>query len=252
MNSAKIHFGTSGWSYKDWVGPFYPEKTKQTEYLSLYARRFNTVEIDSTFYGIPRPTTVEKWRETTPENFLFSPKVPKDITHDRKLLESSDVWDEFIRTMQILGPKLGPVVLQFEYSFKFEKHFEQLKDFIQNNKYPLRLCVEVRDQNWINPSFFDFLRSQNIALVLNDLYYMPRMTEITADFTYIRFLGNRKLVPDGFTHRRIDRAKELDWWQDWIQKFMTKEIEVFVYSNNRYEGFAPGTIGDLKQRLGSV
>ena len=100
MVEANIHIGTSGWSYKDWVGPFYPEGAKSTDYLRLYSRRFNTVEIDSTFYGIPRPATVEKWKESTPEEFVFSPKVPSEITHENRLRNADSVWEYFLQTMR--------------------------------------------------------------------------------------------------------------------------------------------------------
>ena len=249
MPSSKLHIGTSGWSYKDWVGPFYPPSTKQAEYLSFYAGKFDCVEIDSTFYGTPRQTTVEKWATLTKPGFIFAPKVPKEITHQKRLKNCSAEWSEYVQTMQILGPKLGPVVLQFDFNFTFEKHFKNLEEFLEKNPYNIRMCVEVRHKSWINDLFYDLLKKHNIALVLNDLYYMPRLTEITADFTYIRLLGNRKLVPDNFTERRIDRSKELDWWTDWVEKFLSKDLEVFAFSNNRYEGFALATIKDLMLRL---
>lgn len=249
MAANKIRFGTSGWSYKDWLGPFYPTGTKQADYLNFYSQKFNTVEIDSTFYGTPRPTTVVKWAAITADNFIFCPKVPQIITHEKRLYNCTAEWNEYAETMQLLGQKLGPLVLQFDYKFTYSNFFENLKSFIAENKHDLRLCIEVRHKSWINEQFYDFLRSENMALVLNDLHYMPRLTELTADFTYIRFLGNRKMIPDDFSHRRIDRSKELDWWQEWITKFLQNDIEVFVFSNNRYEGFAPDTITDLTKRL---
>jgi uncharacterized protein YecE (DUF72 family) len=249
QKSKKLHIGTSGWSYKDWVDPFYPEGTKQGDYLPYFATKFDTVEIDSTFYGTPRPATVEKWAALTPAHFLFCPKVPQEITHEKRLLNCDEQWKEFIETMKILGPKLGPVVLQFDFKFNFKEHFSILENFLDIVSKQTRLCVEIRHKSWLNNTFYDFLKQHNTALVLNDLHYMPRLTKITADFTYISFLGNRKLVPDDFSHRRIDRSKELDWWQKWIEKFLTNDLEIYAYSNNRYEGFAPGTIKDLLSRF---
>lgn len=244
-----IHIGTSGWSYKDWLGPFYPPETKQSDYLQHYAAQFKTVEIDSTFYAIPRISTVENWYERTPDSFVFSPKVPKEITHDKRLSECTSTWDRYLHTMQILKHKLGPIVLQFDYKFNFKDHFSVLESFLSAHHQEARMCVEVRHKSWHVPEFFEMLREYNVALVLNDLYYMPRKIELTADFTYVRLLGNRKQIPDDFSHVRINRDKDFHWWTDWIRKFQEKELEVFVYSNNRYQGHAPATIRAIQEHL---
>ena len=152
--------------------------------------------------------------------------------------------------MQILKHKLGPIVLQFDYKFKFEEHISVLDVFLSKNPYnKIKLCVEIRNKDWHNPEFYDLLRKHKVALVLNDLYYMPRIVEITADFVFIRLLGNRKQIPDDFSHVRVNRDKDLDWWSDWINQFLEKELEVWVYSNNRYQGHAPSTITELQKRI---
>ncbi len=245
----KIHIGTSGWSYKDWVGPFYPEGTKQSGYLGIYSGIFDTVEVDSTFYGIPRTSTVEKWFSITDDNFIFAPKVPQEITHEKRLLQCESIWEQFISTMKILKHKLGPVVLQFDYKFSFDEHFSNLKNFLSGINDDLQICIEIRNKNWHKKEFYDLLKSHNAALVLNDLYYLPRVIELTADFTYVRLLGNRKQIPDDFSHVRVNRDKDLDWWADWIEQFREKELEVYVYSNNRYQGHAPQTIRSLATRI---
>jgi len=249
--SKKLHIGTSGWSYKDWLGPYYPDGTKQKDYLSYYAQKFSTVEIDSTFYAIPRPSTVENWYQKTPANFIFSPKVTKLITHDKRLQDCQEDWNRFLQTMSILKEKLGPVVLQFDYKFVPEQHFGLLENFLATNHGSARICVEIRHKSWHSPEFFEMLKQFNTALVLNDLYYMPKVVELTADFTYIRLLGNRKQIPDDFSHVRINREKDLDWWADWIEQMLDKELEVFAYSNNRYQGHAPATIRTLQKKLGT-
>lgn len=246
----KIHIGTSGWSYRDWLGVFYPKKSKQSEYLSFYAAKFNSVEVDSTFYAIPRITTVQNWFDITPENFTFSLKTPQIITHEKRLSNCENEWNQFIQTVQILKHKLGPIVLQFDYKFKYEEHYFVLDTFLSNISISdIKLCVEIRNKDWHNPEFYDLLRKHEVALVLNDLYYMPRIVEITADFVFIRLLGNRKQIPDDFSHVRVNRDKDLDWWTDWINQFLEKELEVWVYSNNRYQGHAPSTITELQKRI---
>lgn len=249
MKPNKLFIGTSGWSYKDWVGPFYPVGTKAADYLSIYTGKYNTVEVDSTFYGIPRETTVQKWAEISSKNFTFSPKVPQEITHENRLKKCDQIWEKFLKTLQILGPKLGPVVLQFDYKFKFKEHFEILEHFLHQHAREARLCVEIRNRDWHQESFYEMLSKYNTALILNDLYYMPRVVKLTADFTYIRLLGNRKQIPDDFSHARVNRDKDLDWWANWIDRILDKELEVYVYSNNRYQGHAPTTVDNLKGLL---
>ena len=245
-----IYMGTSGWSYKDWLGVFYPDYTKQSEYLPYYANKFNSVEVDSTFYAIPRETTVLNWFSITPENFTFSLKTPQIITHEKRLNHCENEWNQFIQTVQLLKYKLGPIILQFDYKFRFNEHFSLLDEFFSKNVYKdVKLCTEIRNKDWHTKEFYDLLRKHKIALVLNDLYYMPRVIELTADFVYIRLLGNRKQIPNNFSKVRVNRDEDLDWWADWINKFLEKELEVWVYSNNRYQGHAPSTIVELKKRI---
>jgi len=242
--------GTSGWSYKDWRGVFYPQGKKAAEYLAYYSQKMDSVEIDSTFYGVPRASTVENWFNCTPDRFIFCPKVPKQITHDRRLEGCGAEWRAFLERMRLLKHKLGPLVLQFEYKFKFTEYFKILESFLQEEAFSeTKLCIEVRDKNWYQPAFFDLLRRYNVALVLNDLYYMPRISEVTADFTYIRLLGNRRQIPDDFSHVRIDRDKDFDFWTKKINEFLKKNLEVYVYSNNRYQGHAPSTIESIREHL---
>jgi uncharacterized protein YecE (DUF72 family) len=249
MSEKKLYIGTSGWSYKDWVGPFYPKGTAAGDYLQIYSKMLNTVEIDSTFYGIPRESIIIKWKESTPHGFIFCPKVPSEITHDNRLENSDGIWERFLNTMNLLDDKLGPVVLQFDYKFSYEEHLNNLKAFLDRHSDEVQICVEIRNRNWHREEFYELLQKYNTALVLNDLYYMPRVVRLTADFTYVRLLGNRKQIPDNFSHVRVNRDKDLDWWSHWIEEFLEKELEVYVYSNNRYQGHAPTTIELLQNRL---
>ena len=248
---SSLFIGTSGWSYKDWLGPFYPQGSKQKEYLSLYSQQFRNVEIDSTFYAIPRLSTVENWYKQTPENFRFCPKVAKQITHDKQLLDCDEDWNRFLDTMRALQFKLGPLVLQFDYKFRYDTHFKQLESFLKTHHKEERLCVEIRHRSWHNESFYKMLSNFNCALVLNDLYYMPRIVQLTTDFTYVRLLGNRKQIPDDFSHVRVNREQDFNWWTEWIHRFLQKNLDVYVYSNNRYQGHAPSTIRTLQQKLQS-
>ena len=233
--------GTSGWSYKDWNGVFYPEKTPANRFLGEYSRRFNAVEIDSTFYAIPRIEDVRKWADAVPESFMFSPKFPRIITHEKRLSDCDEERTLFLRVIGELGEKLGPLLLQFDYTFQSDR-MQSLDSFLAGIPRVFRIAVEIRHRSWYKTDFFNILRRHNAAIVLHDLYYMPKMTGITADFTYIRLLGNRKQIPDDFSHVRIKREKEFVWWAEKIREFMSREIDVFLFINNRYQGHAPASV----------
>lgn len=244
-----IHIGTSGWSYADWVGPFYAAATPPGRYLTEYARHLRAVEIDSTFYRIPTERMVEGWARATPPGFLFAPKFPRAITHEKRLQGCEAERDLFLGRMERLGGKLGPLVLQFDYTFRYEEH-DLLEAFLITLPAGRRYAVEVRHRGWLRDEFYALLERRRAALVLHDLHYMPRLDRATTDFVFVRLLGKRSLVPDDFTHVRIDRGQELDAWAEQIRAFSDRGLEIFVFANNRYQGHAPATCRDLARRLG--
>ena len=121
-----LHIGTIGWSYEHWIGNFYPQSARKKDLLLEYSNHFRTVEVDSTFYRIPKHTTIKKWKEETPKDFIFSTKFPKAITHEMMLKDSSNKTEFFIKSISLLGSKLGPLLIQFPYKFKPEKFFRFL------------------------------------------------------------------------------------------------------------------------------
>lgn len=246
---AMIHIGTSGWSYADWVGPFYAPGTSPGRYLNEYARRLGSVEIDSTFYRIPTEHMVEGWARATPPGFLFAPKFPRAISHEKRLQGCEAERDLFLSRMERLGDKLGPLVLQFDYTFRYAEH-HLLEAFLMALPAGRRYAVEVRHRGWLRDEFYALLERRRAALVLHDLHYMPVLDRATTDFVFIRLLGKRSLVPDDFSHVRIDRAQGLDAWAEKIRAFADGGLEVFVFANNRYQGHAPATCRDLARHLG--
>ncbi len=237
-----LYLGTQGWSYASWVGPFYPEGTSAGGYLAEYARHFPTVELDTTFYAIPKPSLVDHWDRSTPEGFIFSAKFPKIITHEKKLEGCEAELTAFLQIMSRLGDKLGPLVLQFDYTFRFSQ-FDNLSQFLSKLPKDHRYAIEIRHRNWLKEEFYELLSNHKIALVLADYAYMPKLEKITADFAYIRWLGNRKDVPDD-TYAKIilDRTKELQDWSKVVKGFIDKKIPVYGYFNNHYMGHSPGSI----------
>jgi len=239
MAAGKLHLGTQGFSFKDWVGPFYPQGTASRGYLEAYAKHFSTVEIDSTFYGIPRQSTVQGWRKRTPQEFQFAAKFPRLITHDKKLDGALGDAQRFVETMQILEDKLAVLTLQFAYDFTPD-YFHRLEDFLQALPSGPRYAVEVRNRAWITPELGEMLSQVNAALVLQDLNYMPKLDWITADFTVI-WLGRRKDISQ-FDHIQIDRSQQLEDWAQRARLFLAQGVDVYGYFNNHFAGHSPASV----------
>lgn len=236
-----LYLGTSGWSYADWEGTLYPEGLPAASRLAEYARHYATVEIDSTFYGTPRRSTVEKWREIVPKGFLFAAKFPQEITHENNLVGSEVLARTFISTMELLGDKLGPLLLQLPPSFTVEGMGE-LEDFLSALPGGFRYAVEVRHRSWLRSDLPAMLRDHGAALTLIDYPRMPRMEEATAGFVYVRWLGDRREFPSGHIHLKKDRDDDLLWWAGIVDRFLKEGKTVFAYANNHYQNHSPSTL----------
>jgi uncharacterized protein YecE (DUF72 family) len=262
-----IHLGTSAFTAAGWEGSFYPQGMKPADYLTYYATKFDTVEVDSTFYRTPSAATVNGWARKTPDGFLFSAKVPQVITHEKMLVGAEAEFKQFLETMDLLGEKLGPMVLQFPYfnrtKFKSGGEFLKLLTALME-KLPSdhMFAIEIRNKSWLDARFAGALRDHNVALVLQDHSWMPRPAQlfeqfdpITADFTYIRWLGDRK----GIEQRTktwdvviVDRTRELAEWVEIVRKVHKRRIQIFAYANNHYAGHAPATVEQFQQMLGPL
>jgi len=250
MTQVKMHIGTQGFSYKDWQGNFYPQFISQKDFLRFYSSRFKTVEIDMTFYRIPTVETVTKWAATTPDDFVFTAKFPQTVTHEGGIESRLDDARAFIQVMRAMGAKLGPLLLQFPYGFKPDRE-DILLQLIAAMPDDLRVAVELRNRTWLEvDSVFDRMREKNIALCLIDHPWMPRLTTRTADFVYIRFLGDRKKIEDDFSYIRNDREEELNWWKGLIDEVAAEKRDLYAYFNNHYSGHAPSTAWRLMEKLG--
>ena len=236
-----LYLGTSGWSYADWEGTLYPEALPSGARLAEYVKIFATVEIDSTFYGIPRRSTVKNWREVAPDGFLFAAKFPKEITHDRNLVGAEAEAESFLNTMAGLGERLGPLLLQLPPSFDVEG-MGVLEDFLERLPEGFRYAVEVRHRSWLGSDLPEMLGERGAALTLIDYPKMPRMEGATADFSYIRWLGDRQEFPSGHTRLRKERDDDLSWWSDLVGRFLEEGKTVFAYANNHYQNHSPSTL----------
>jgi uncharacterized protein YecE (DUF72 family) len=236
-----LYLGTSGWSYADWEGTVYPPNTPSGARLAEYVKHYATVEIDSTFYGTPKRSTVERWRELAPDGFLFAAKFPREVTHENSLVRSGEATRTFVETMSGLGDRLGPLLVQLPPSFAVDG-MGVLEHFLDELPKGPNYAVEVRHRSWLRSDLADMLREKQVALTLIDYPGMPRVDRATAPFSYIRWLGDRREFPAGHTHSKRDRADDLSWWAGVVEGFLSQEMTVFAYANNHYQNHSPSTL----------
>jgi len=244
----KLQVGMMGWSYSFWKGNFYPETLAPKEFLAYYAKQFTTVEVDSTFYRIPRTQSVLDWKEQTPQGFLFSLKFPQVITHVKMLENCQEETRVFLERVRLLKEKLGALLLQFPYTFG-DEHVQLLRDFLENLPKKHRYVVEVRNRKLLNGRFYSLLRDSNVVLAWVDSPLMPLIDEVTSDFIYVRWEGDRRRVKGTLGRIEVDRATKIKQWADRLRPFLEKRIEVFGYFSKYYSGHSPS---DAKELLGII
>jgi len=245
-----VRIGCSGWSYADWVGPFYPKETTPQQYLSLYSKIFDCVEIDSTFYRAPSPSMVEQWSANTPDGFVFAPKLPKRITHDQHLQDVSSYLEHFTRTLGQLGQKLGPFVVQLPPSFKLPKHERALANFIAELTPDLRYAIEFRHKSWFNTSTQKLLEDKNVCQVWSVNQYLTTPAPITSDMVYLRLVGDRKITE--FKETQRDQTKTMKTWSEALEDVAGSVRERFVFFNNHFAGFGPASANEFRRLMGLV
>ena len=252
-----LRLGSSSFTANGWNLTFYPPGMHSRDYLSYYATRFDTLEVDTTYYRIPAISTVQGWYNKTPPNFQFALKMPQEITHERVLVDVNSVFNEFLRATEPLAEKLAIILLQFPYfnqnSFASAADFlARLKPFFEKLPAQPRFALEIRNKHWLGPALYDLLRQHNVALALIDHPWMPRPNEfsrksefLTTDFTYIRWLGDRKPIEaltEVWDKTIIDRSADLQEWAEACRGFQKLKIRVYAFANNHYEGHAPATL----------
>jgi uncharacterized protein YecE (DUF72 family) len=237
-----VHVGTSGWNYRDWRGRFYPPGMPARRWLEHYATVFDTVEVNATFYRLASQPAVQTWVEQTPEDFVFSVKASRYLTHVRRL---RDISARVRRFYDPLGPladsgKLGPVLWQLPANFARDD--ARLRDAVEGLPAG-RHCFEFRHPSWFDDSVYEILRENRLALVIGDHPDRPFQTrEITADWTFVRFHYGRRGRNGNYSQ------SELETWRRRIAAWRSR-IEVFAYFNNDWNGCAPRNARWLDRRL---
>lgn len=249
-----VRVGTQGWNYADWVGPLYPTGTRPRDFLSIYARAFDTVEVDSTFYAIPGRSTVRGWAERTPPGFVFSLKLPREITHERRLVGAEGVLEEFCDRARELGDRLGPILIQLGPDFG-PGELPALEEFLATLPSDLRFALEFRQSGWFTPETYDLLRNCGVALALSDGRWSSRETLLslvgrpTAPFQYIRWMGPDRRITS-FARVQVDREAEIALWAEALRRAPASPFQVFGYFNNHFSGHSPASARSLQRRLG--
>lgn len=246
--SGQALFGTCGWSYGDWNGVFYPDKTSGRQRLVRYSERFSTVEIDSTFYAIPARTTVHGWRERSPEGFIFSAKFPREITHQARLLECGEAAATFVDVMSELGDRLGTLLIQLPPTMTV-RDFDNLQRFLEGLPDGYSYAVEVRHRSWLVEPFAKLLRRWNVALALTDGAHLQRFWRVTSQVVYIRWLGQWNAFE---CYDRLQRQvdDDLDWWVPRMEHVLDKGATILGYVNNNFAGHSPAVVDLLNKQFG--
>ena len=252
--AAAIRIGTQGWNYDAWVGPFYPAGTRSGDFLTVYARAFDTVEVDSTFYAIPPVKTVRGWSERTPRDFKFALKLPQEITHEKRLRDSEFTAKLFFDRARELEEKLGPILIQLGPDFA-PNELPALAGFLPVIPSDLMVAVEFRQRGWIHDGVLALLAEHNVGLALSDGRWIPRKTMLglaqrpTAGFLYVRLMGPDRDLVD-YSRIQVDRSRELETWVDVLLPLSGRGTEVYGYINNHFAGHSPASARELQRMLG--
>ena len=254
----QYHIGCSGWSYTAWLGPFYPSKLENTDWLRYYSQIFDYVEIDSSFYRMPNKFMVKNWAKKTPDNFRFTAKFPKIITHDKHLVDVNEEVCTFLNNMEPLQEKTLALLIQLPPSMEIIPGLEGLKELLPYLDGRFRYAVEVRHPSWFQDLAYNFFTDNNICMAWSQLAHLRTPPIVTTDFLYVRFIGDRSIDEKDFGKIQKDRVLEMKRWANEIKKAETGKIRgrrnevnlAMIAANNHYAGFGPGTANLFRKMVG--
>lgn len=230
----KTYIGTSGWSYDDWIGPFYPKNIKKGKMLDFYAQEFNLVEINSTFYALPNKYAVIAWNKKVPSDFVFTAKIPKEITHKRFLKNAEPIFKEFYSLMHPLidSGKLGCFLIQLPPKFSTD-YQEPLREFLAFLPDTVDFAVEFRHTSW-DQTDLNFLKEHNTSFVVTDSIKMKPDVRITADFSYLRWHGRNPKHWYDYEYTQ----DELQQWLPRVEEMKKSTEKLYLQFNNHPRGQA--------------
>lgn len=239
-SNAQLRIGTSGWSYDHWNSVFYPQSVAAADRLHYYATRFDTVEVNTSFYGLPKEKTVRAWHDSVPVNFRFAVKGSRFITHIRKLVDTSDDVATLIRRLQPLGAKLGPLLWQLPPFMK--RDIALLESFLDVLPDSARHVIEFRNETWLDSEIFDVLERHNVAMANVSGDMLRQELTPTADFVYVRFHGTTR-------YHGSYSAVHLEPWAAFLAEQLTLGRDCYAYFNNDAQGHAPADASRLGEMV---
>ena len=236
-----LRIGTSGWNYRHWRGLFYPDELRVRDWLPYYASAFDSVEVNTTFYGQPRESTVRAWVEATPPEFVFAVKMSRFLTHLKRLAPDDHSIDKFATLAGWFGARLGPVLVQLPPALAFEparvaRFFARLP--------PHRYALEARHPSWLSREAMALLRAHGVAWCIADSSVFRTADAVTAAFVYLRFHGPGKMCDSSYDDRQLGA------WARRIARWRARGLEVFAYFNNDVHGYAVDDALRLRARAG--
>lgn len=258
---ASLNFGTSSWQFDEWRGVFFPAGLPRAHYLTYYAGQFNSVEVNTTFYGLPRPATLLNWVESVPAGFTFCLKFPRAITHEKRLEECTQETLVFLDILRALGEAAAPALLQFPPDFTRRHYGRRLAtylDWLAGAATGLRIGIEVRAPDLMTPAFAAYLAERGLAYVLVDRADTPDSFPLwwalledgnAPAFTLVRWIGDDKNGPKGNDALVAPRDEQLDQWATRLIQLYNSGCDVYGYMHNPYEGHSPASLRRLQTRL---
>jgi len=238
---AERRVGTSGWSYDHWRGGFYPDDIARGKELEHYATVFDTVELNSSFYHLPKPKTAQGWHERTPHGFVFAVKGSRYISHRLKLTDAGEAVQRFVDSIKPLAEKSGPILWQLPPGFACDR--QRLASFLELKPPDQRWAWEFRHESWFCSEVYELLERHNCALVWADTPDYPLETVATADFIYTRLHGHDKLYVSNYSD------EQLESWTEKLLAAAGDECDIFVYFDNDTKGHAPRNAVTMRQML---
>ncbi len=264
MDSHRIRIGIGGWTFAPWRDNFYPKGLVQRRELEFASRHVTAIEINGTYYGTQKPATYAKWRDETPDGFVFSAKAPKRIMASRTLAKTGPQIEDFVGGIVELGDKLGPLVWQFEQGRKLEAgDFGEFLDLLpkKTGNRALRHVLDVRDPAFVDRDFLDSARKHGMATVFTDSPDYPSFADVTADFVYARLMRTRSSIATGYPEAELrEWAERAQRWAaggepDDLPKIgpaagAAKPRDVFLYFISAAKERNPSAAMALLQQLG--
>lgn len=240
MDNPQLRVGCSGWQYRHWRGVFYPADLAQARWFEFYARAFDTVEINNSFYRLPEASTFRRWRERAPRGFLFAVKASRYLTHMKKLKDPEPPLELFFSRARELGPALGPVLYQLPP--RWPVNVDRLKVFLAALPPGAAHVIEFRNASWYSPEVFRLLDSFRVALCLHDMPGSATDAEPAGPFVYLRFHGSGARYGGGYSDEQLSRHAS------WIRSRL-RDRPVYAYFNNDVGGNAPRDAARLRAML---